>query len=975
MIVKSEILKYKKFILGIILPSLIAIGLFIISIFIIIIPNFERALMERKKEMIRELTNSAWSILSEFEKEEKQGLLSREEAQNKAIIRIQYMRYGSEGKDYFWITDMYPNMIIHPYRTDLNGKDLSDFIDPHGKKLFVEFANVVKKKGSGYVDYMWQWKDDSSRIVPKLSYVRGFEPWNWIIGTGIYIEDVKLEIERMTARLINISIYITLVIFFLLLFITAQSLKIEKKRSQAEAELIESREKYKSLVEASTEGTAMLMDGKYIYANKIMLEMLGYNEDEFFAIDPLEIFPEKTAAEDSSIENFKNLLNGEQFPSQFEAKIKRKNGELINALVAASKVLFMGHITYIIMVKDISSHKKKEEELGESEEKYKFLTDNINIGVFRTDVKNKYSFIDANSTAIKILGIKDKEQLQSKQLFQFINDEEDKHVILNTLDSEGFIKNKIIRFNKEDSSTIMVSLSLTLFRDTNNMPRFCDGIIEDITEQKKLQEKREILISELQTSLMFLNEPIMHSVKNIVSVDMNTSMRKAAGIMSKNNSSAILVTSENSKEVIGIVTDHDIRERLIAANIDLNLPLYKIMTSPVVSISSHAFIYEAILLMNEKGIRHLAVNDEKGNTLGIIRDRDILHLQVYSPVYLTSVIKNSKNIDEIIERKSNLPMLVKSMIDTGAQPKNISRVIAGISDLILNKCIDFASEELGKPPVKFVFMAFGSQGREEQTLVTDQDNAILFEDTDKEAEKSIHEYFIKFGEKICGWLDQAGYTFCKGDVMAKNPKWCQPLSQWKKYFTNWITTAYPQDFLEFNVFFDFRGIWGEKKFIDELRIHVNQLIQDKPSFLLLFAQNSLLYKPPIGILGNIVMESSGENPGKFNIKDAMMPIVNFARIYALKNNITETNTIDRINKLYDENHLKKSTHDDILITYNYLMQLRMKHQALSVSENVKPDNFINPKKLSHIEETMLKQAFSQISIIQKKISFDFMGSA
>ncbi len=175
--------------------------------------------MNGKREMIKELTNSAWSILSKYESDERDGLLTREEAQNTARSRIQYLRYGDENKDYFWITDMTPVMIMHPFRNDLNGKDLTNFTDPHGKKLFVEFVETVKTSENGYVDYMWQWKDDSLRIVPKLSYVKLFKPWAWVIGTGIYIEDVKKEISSLTKRMIWISITISIFIAFLLLYI------------------------------------------------------------------------------------------------------------------------------------------------------------------------------------------------------------------------------------------------------------------------------------------------------------------------------------------------------------------------------------------------------------------------------------------------------------------------------------------------------------------------------------------------------------------------------------------------------------------------------------------------------------------------------------------------------------------------------------------------------------------------------------
>ena len=176
--------------------------------------------MNGKREMIKELTNSAWSILSKYENDEQSGLLTRDEAQVTSVARIQYLRYGEENKDYFWITDLHPRMVMHPYRPELNGQYLTDFSDAHGKKMFVEFVRTVETEDHGYVDYMWQWKDDSLHIVPKLSYVRLFEPWDWVIGTGIYIEDVKKEI--------------------------------------------------KALVEAATDGLIMLIDGRISFSNSLI---------------------------------------------------------------------------------------------------------------------------------------------------------------------------------------------------------------------------------------------------------------------------------------------------------------------------------------------------------------------------------------------------------------------------------------------------------------------------------------------------------------------------------------------------------------------------------------------------------------------------------------------------------------------------------------------------------------------------------
>ncbi|HUS79683.1 MAG TPA: cache domain-containing protein, partial [Armatimonadota bacterium] len=212
-------MKKRHFFFHVVFPTLLAMALFAVAIFAVFLPAFERSLMERKRETIRELTEAAWSILAGYEREERAGILSRAQAQELAVSRIQQLRYGPEGKDYFWLQDMQPRMIMHPYRKDLDGKDLSQFRDSRGDRIFVEFADLVRREGEGYIDYVWQWKDDPSRLAPKESYIKGFKPWGWIIGTGIYTEDVKQEIGRIERRLVRTLAGISVIVALLLLYV------------------------------------------------------------------------------------------------------------------------------------------------------------------------------------------------------------------------------------------------------------------------------------------------------------------------------------------------------------------------------------------------------------------------------------------------------------------------------------------------------------------------------------------------------------------------------------------------------------------------------------------------------------------------------------------------------------------------------------------------------------------------------------
>ncbi len=221
----------------IILPALLTVVLFVAAIFFIILPILESKMMDIKREMIKELTQSAWSTLATFHQKELEGLLSPDEAKRQAVLLMRNIRYGPEFKDYFWISNMEPKMIMHPYRPDLEGKDISHFTDSDGKLIFLEFIKTVKNGGAGYVDYKWQWKDNPSKIVLKISYVKKFAPWGWIIGTGIYIEDVRNEIYALTRNLFFLCIGISVIIFLLSAYIIWQSVNAEKKARHHQAQL------------------------------------------------------------------------------------------------------------------------------------------------------------------------------------------------------------------------------------------------------------------------------------------------------------------------------------------------------------------------------------------------------------------------------------------------------------------------------------------------------------------------------------------------------------------------------------------------------------------------------------------------------------------------------------------------------------------------------------------------------------------
>jgi signal-transduction protein with cAMP-binding, CBS, and nucleotidyltransferase domain/PAS domain-containing protein len=804
-------------------PVILTFALSLGLIFLVVMPAMKRHIIDHKKEMIRELTQAAWSELAGLHEQEQRGTLTREAAQQAAIARIQGLRYGDDAKDYFWITDDHPRMIMHPYRPELNGRDLSDYADPAKKKLFVAFAELVRAQGDGYTDYLWQWKDDEHRVAPKLSYVKGFKPWGWIIGTGIYLEDVRAEIAQVTRRVLSVSVGISLIIGCLLAYIANQGLSIERKRQHAETALRASEEKYRLLIEGTTEGILMILKDRPVYANKTLLDRLGYTEQELAEL---------------SLDRIIEPINNQH------ARLIGKDGQTADVLLSSSPV-----------------------QIG--------------------------------SQAGQVLSLR------------------------------------------------------------------------DVTAQKKTEETLQRLLAELQTTLPLTMRPVKASPLVSLSCPLDTPIQKAAMAMSRAKVSAILVTAP-SGEPVGIVTHRDLLDRVLAASRDTAQSVATIMSAPLVRIPEHALLFEAARMMQEQSIQHLVVTDERGGTRGILSSSDILHAQRHAVGLLLSEIEQAQSPEPLRDCYQKLPCLIRFLLDAGTRIEHITRIMSSVADAITNRLIGLAEAELGPPPVPYTFLALGSAARGEQTLATDQDNAIIYANVTGDQHAAAQTYFLKLGDKVCGWLDQVGYRRCLGGTMASNPKWCQPLDRWREYFTACITAAGPQDLLDVNIFFDFRCIHGEAGHVAELRRHLEELLRDgQPVFFFHLSQSTLQYKAPCGFFGNIQLESGGDHPATFNIKNAIVPLVNFARMYALRHHIAETNTLERLQRLRDMGILVPSSHNELVQAYTSLMQMRLAHQAGEVVRHVAPDNYITLAELTQLEQSFLKKVFADITVFQARLETDF----
>lgn len=950
-----------RFFFNIILPTFLTIILFLLSIFLIIIPRFRENIMVGKQQMIKELTNSASSILEKYESDERNGLLSKEEAQKTAISRIQYLRYGDEKKDYFWITDMNPDMIMHPYRNDLNGKSLQFFKDPHGKKLFVEMVKVAGKDGEGYVEYMWQWKDDSTHIVPKLSFVKLFKPWGWIIGTGIYIEDVKKEISSLTKRLILISSGISAIIAFLLTYITLQSMKIERQRKKSNRLLHLSREKYKTLVEATTEGLIMVIDNRMIFSNNKIHKLTGFSETELSS-QPFSYLINKG----NSPVILKAFQNRELPEGQWEMILSSKNRSQFETIATITSIVFYDKKGKLITIKDTSVQKRPE---GNTEDLLQLL-EFADMGFIRFLFDSRGTILFAGKMVVKLLGFDSLKELTQYGILDFFLDPAQKNKYRKKLLGEGKISNETIQIRKKDGCLLEVIFSMILVKNEFNQ-LLCDSVIINHTEKEREKWEAEALISQLQVHQILLQNSVDTLIKPVSVVTFETSSGRIIELMKENQTDAVLVS--DGQEMMGIITMKDIIDRILLSDKNFGKPASEIMITPLICVDSGVAIGQALQLMLDAGISHLPVRSPSETFLGIIHKNDLFPILINSISFTERKIEHAVSVTALSAIFKEFMSSLLLMIHQNIQPVVIGKLFASVSDGIIRKLIGFATDESGPPPVDFTFIVLGSEGRMEQTLATDQDNAIIYADVPEEKAKEVQSYFNNLGEIVCDNLDSIGLRYCKGRIMAKNPVWTKPLKTWKSYFSQWVSNTEPKNLLDVSIFFDFRPVYGNSRFTDELREHIYSVSDGNGSFFYNLADNILTVRSSTGLTGNILTERREEKV-LFDLKGALMPYIMFARIYSIYNKSSLLNTDGRIRALNKSQVIPLSMFRELIYGYTFLMQLRYRNQASQMNKGQEINNYCDLKELSSAEESAMKKIISQLSEMQNKLNIDFKRS-
>lgn len=462
--------------------------------------------------------------------------------------------------------------------------------------------------------------------------------------------------------------------------------------------------------------------------------------------------------------------------------------------------------------------------------------------------------------------------------------------------------------------------------------------------------------------------------KDIVSCSENTPIFEAARIMAQNKVSCLFIRSEADQHIVGYATDITLRDNVIARCVDPQKPVSEVMDNPIVSISNDAYLYEAVLMMFKTKTRYLLV-EKDGEMVGFLSRNRLLSEQAQSPLVFIQSVKQAGNTAELRKKWLQVPDMINQLLGRGVHGEIASQIITTIADTITIKVIENVIRQIGKPPARFVFMVTGSEGRKEQTLSTDQDNGIIYEDKANEHREMVREYFLDFAKRVSDDLNTIGFVYCKGEFMASNPKWTHSLSHWKRNYEEWINETVPENAMKFSTLFDCRYIYGEEAIIAELKDFIQeQLRVPNERFFSFIAKNALQYEAPLTFFKRIKTQTIGKAE-VFDIKTAMSPIVDLLRVYALKHTIDSENTGERMKKLYEAGVFSKEQYQELHHSYYYLMALRLKNQVYQINiEKKMPDNYIEISRLTKIERVTLTEIFKTISNFQQGIRMKFTGS-
>ncbi|ELC9557190.1 DUF294 nucleotidyltransferase-like domain-containing protein [Vibrio alginolyticus] len=465
-----------------------------------------------------------------------------------------------------------------------------------------------------------------------------------------------------------------------------------------------------------------------------------------------------------------------------------------------------------------------------------------------------------------------------------------------------------------------------------------------------------------------------------VTLEATASIQEAAILMAEENVTSLLIirpteelTEEDDEQLLGILTDRDLCIRVLAQGIDTNIPVSEVMSYDVVSLDYNAYVFEAMLTMLRYNVHHLPILKDK-KPIGIIGMTDIVRYESQNSLLLVSSIFQQTSVEDLKQVSEQVKDCFVRMVNEDANAHMIGRAMSVIGSSFKQRLAELAEQELGPAPIPYCLVAMGSMARDEQLIVTDQDNALIL---DNSYDVEIHgEYFEKFAKFVCDGLAACGYAYCTGDIMATNPEWRKTRAEWEECFGNWIDNPTPERLLNSNIFFDLLGVHGRVKWAEQLSSFIVRRAKRNNRFLACMAYNAIRRTPPLGFFKDFVMEKDGRHRNSINLKRrGTAPLADLIRVHSLAIGSRSQNSFDRLDDINDAGILPKGRGLDLRDAMELIYMVRIRHQALDIENGEEPDNNIEPENMSEFERRNLKAAFQILSNAQNFIKFRYQRSS
>ncbi|MFO7747137.1 MAG: DUF294 nucleotidyltransferase-like domain-containing protein [Orrella sp.] len=451
-----------------------------------------------------------------------------------------------------------------------------------------------------------------------------------------------------------------------------------------------------------------------------------------------------------------------------------------------------------------------------------------------------------------------------------------------------------------------------------------------------------------------------------VTVSPETPLRQALATMDEQRIGSILIVNHD-QQLIGILTRHDLLKRVVLAEIDLSKSISMVMTTDIKTLETDATVEMAGDLMLQASIRHIPITENQ-KLVGLISERDLFSLQRFSVGNISAAIHGAASVDALVRASEHIRQYAKNLLSQGVTGHRLTSLVSHLNDLLTQRLVDITAREFDIDSTQFCWLALGSEGREEQTISTDQDNALIVADHVSDVAM---QHYLSFARQVNESLDRCGFPLCKGNVMASNPAYCRRQADWLAQCLGWIEAGSPQDLLDASIFFDFRAIAGNDLLAQPLTEQVSQAAAKTPRFMALMATNAMNWKVPLTLFGGLdTTERDGRQTLDLKLNGTAL-VVDFARIYALANNITVRNSKERLEAIAQLPRFGQAKGQDWVATFEFLQTLRLKAQIDDELIDNNP-NVLNVDKLSKVDKVVLKAAFNICKTMQQRLKLDYV---